>query len=90
MCAGRASADEDMSSRKDQALDILSEIRSTPASERRRRIEKLEKPMLVHLAGLAFLEWDRERGLLQAEIEKRDYHISRIEAILLERKRKEE
>lgn len=67
---------------KEQGLDILSEIQSTSIAERPRRLEKLAKPMLVHLVGLALAEWRRDKDRLEAEIEKRDFHISKLEALL--------
>jgi hypothetical protein len=67
---------------RDQPLDILSEIRSTTPTRRKKRLEKLAAPMLVEVAGVMLAEWEREVDRLRVELEKRDFHICRLEDFL--------
>jgi len=67
---------------RDRPLDILSEIRSTPPTGRKRRLEKLARPMLVEVAGVMLAEWEREVGRLRAELDQWEYHIGRLEIFL--------
>ncbi len=67
---------------KDQLIETLLLLRTTPERQRRGKLQRLTKPVLVQVAEVLLRKWERERIKLQEEVEKRDYHIERLEAML--------
>ncbi len=67
---------------KGQLWQALDELRNTPEKHRRGKLQRLTKPILVQVAEVMIRKWERERTRLLTEIEKRDYHIERLEALL--------
>ena len=71
---------------KNHLWQTLEELRNTPEQHRRGRLQRLTKPILVQVAEVMLRKWERERTRLTDEIEKRDFHIERLEALLTPKK----
>jgi hypothetical protein len=72
---------------KEKLIKILEDLRETPKSQRRSRLTRLHKPILVQVAEVMLQKWERERHRMEVEIEKRDFHIERLEALMKTSKR---
>jgi hypothetical protein len=61
---------------------VLQDLRALPEGKRRIRMQSLTKPVLIQLADVLLrkLELETERNAI--EIEKRDFHIERLESML--------
>ena len=67
---------------KDELIKILQDLRDTPDNLRRGRLQRLTKATLVQVAEVLLKKWERERQRLKIEVEKRDFHIERLEALV--------
>ena len=63
-------------------MQVLKDLRETPDKKRRGRLQTLTKPVLVQVAEILLRKLEREQVRHEIEIEKRDYHIERLEAML--------
>jgi hypothetical protein len=63
-------------------MHVLNDLRETPDKKRRPRLQTLTKPVLIQVAEILLRKLEREQTRYQVEIEKRDFHIERLEAML--------
>jgi hypothetical protein len=63
-------------------MQILQELRALPEGKRRIYMQTLTKPVLIQVAEVLLRKLERETSRHVIEIEKRDFHIERLESML--------
>jgi hypothetical protein len=63
-------------------MQVLQELRALPEGKRRIRMQALTKPVLIQIAEVLLRKLERETSRNVIEIEKRDFHIERLESML--------
>jgi hypothetical protein len=63
-------------------MQVLQELRELPEGRRRIRMQALTKPVLIQIAEVLLRKLERESSRHVIEIEKRDFHIERLESML--------